>query len=349
MITKPGPWRITFDTNPDDCNYQCIMCECFSPFSNVKDERLKAGIRRRRMDIDLVRKILKESVGTPLKEIIPSTMGEPLMYKHFDEIIELCHQYNVKLNLTTNGSFPRKTPEEWSKLLVPVTSDVKFSWNGATKETQEKIMLNSKWEQMVSNLETFIRIRDEHASTGGNRCQVTLQLTFLELNVRELPEIIKFAIDKGVDRVKGHHLWAHFSEIKDISMRRSAESIKLWNEMVTKALKIANDHKLKNGKNIILENISILEDGAQQNIDKNAVCPFLNKEAWVNTEGRFSPCCAPDEERKKLGEFGNLYETSLEEIWQSKNYNDLQKNYMNNPLCIGCNMRKPIEDIKKNV
>ena len=24
---KPGPWRITFDTNPDDCNLHCIMCQ----------------------------------------------------------------------------------------------------------------------------------------------------------------------------------------------------------------------------------------------------------------------------------------------------------------------------------
>ena len=36
MTPKLGPWRITFDTNPDDCNLRCIMCECFSPYSPVK-------------------------------------------------------------------------------------------------------------------------------------------------------------------------------------------------------------------------------------------------------------------------------------------------------------------------
>ena len=49
------------------------------------------------MDIALIRRILEKSVGTPLREIIPSTMGEPLVYKHMDEIIDLCYQFDVKL------------------------------------------------------------------------------------------------------------------------------------------------------------------------------------------------------------------------------------------------------------
>lgn len=37
-------------------------------------------------------------------------MGEPLMYRDakgrtFEDIIKLCCDYNIKLNLTTNGSF----------------------------------------------------------------------------------------------------------------------------------------------------------------------------------------------------------------------------------------------------
>ena len=58
MTTKSGPWRITFDTNPDDCNLRCIMCECFSPHSSVRKERVDAHIPKRRMSIDLIRQIL---------------------------------------------------------------------------------------------------------------------------------------------------------------------------------------------------------------------------------------------------------------------------------------------------
>ncbi|MFV9883478.1 MAG: glycosyltransferase, partial [Rickettsiales endosymbiont of Dermacentor nuttalli] len=87
VSTKPGPWRITFDTNPDYCNYACIMCECFSPYSKVKENKKAEGIKPKIMPIATIRKVIQEAAGTPLREIIPSTMGEPLMYKHFNEII----------------------------------------------------------------------------------------------------------------------------------------------------------------------------------------------------------------------------------------------------------------------
>ena len=102
------PWRITFDTNPDDCNLHCIMCEDHSPYSTTQSDRRREGRPKRRMGIDLIRQVMAESRGTGLREIIPSTMGEPLLYRHFDEILDLCAEYGVKLNLTTNGTFPQR-------------------------------------------------------------------------------------------------------------------------------------------------------------------------------------------------------------------------------------------------
>jgi len=340
--TKPGPWRITFDTNPDHCNYSCVMCEGFSPYSQVKKERVAAGIKPRVMPIDLIRKIMAESKGTPLREIIPSTMGEPLLYRQFDEIIKLCHEYQVKLNLTTNGSFPIKGVEKWAEMIVPVGSDVKISWNGATKETHEKIMRGSKWELVTDNLETFIRIRDAHAREGENYCSVTLQLTFLESTVHELADIVQLGIQYGVDRIKGHHLWAHFDEIKGESMRRSKNSILRWNHAVAQAIAVADSSPLPNGKKIRLENIYPLDPNQQADVAPGGPCPFLGKEAWINTEGKFSPCCAPDKLREKLGYFGNVSETTLGDIWTSENYQQLRKNYLQESLCKGCNMRKKL-------
>ena len=206
---KPGPWRITFDTNPDDCNLHCIMCEDHSPYSTTQTDRRRAGLPKRRMDLDLIRRVLTQSKGTPLREIIPSTMGEPLLYRHFDEILDLCAEHGVMLNLTTNGTFPGRGAAAWAQRIVPVTSDVKISWNGSTKETQEAVMLGSNWELVLENVRTFIRVRDDHAASGGNRCRVTFQLTFMEVNYRELPSMVRLAAGLGVDRVKGHHLWVH--------------------------------------------------------------------------------------------------------------------------------------------
>lgn len=341
----PGPWRITFDTNPDDCNMHCIMCEEHSIYSTLQVERRKAGRPPRRMDLELIKRVLRDSEGTGLREIIPSTMGEPLIYKHFEDIIELCHEHSVMLNLTTNGTFPGKTVKEWAELIVPVTSDVKISWNAASPQTHEAIMIGSRWETVLDNVRQFIAVRDEHARSGGNRCRVTFQLTFMTLNVREVPGIVKLAANLGVDRVKGHHLWAHFGEIKTLSMRQNSSTIKEWNHAVELALVAADKYRLKNGEKVLLENIRSLSVSAVEDLAPHGRCPFLGQEAWVSAEGRFNPCCAPDEQRKTLGEFGDLKVKSIREVWAGDDYRNLASTYRNRALCMDCNMKRPALEV----
>lgn len=345
MIQKPGPWRITFDTNPDDCNLRCIMCEEHSIYSSCQSKRKEEGRPRRRMDIELIRKVLEESKGSPLREIIPSTMGEPLLYRHFDEIIELCHEYGVKLNLTTNGTFPGYGAVKWAKKIVPIGSDVKISWNGATKQTSELIMIGSNFEKRLRNVKDFIQVRDEIAAKGGNFCRITFQLTFIEMGLEELPDVIRLAASLGVNRVKGHHLWVFAQEMEQQNLRKNKESIQRWNEIVKKTLEVAERERLPDGTQVILENIYTLDETAMDELLPKGVCPFLGAEAWISSEGRFNPCCAPNEERLKLGDFGNLNQTSLEEVWKSEPYQELRKNYLKHSVCKGCNMRKKIEDL----
>ena len=333
MNKSKYPWRITFDTNPDLCNLHCIMCEQHSEFA-------KKSSQKQIMPFEIIEKVVAETAPFGLREIIPSTMGEPLLYRDFEKIIELCRSYKIKLNLTTNGSFPRLGVKKWAELIVPVTSDVKFSWNGATKRTYESIMRGSIWEKSLQNVKDFLAVRNEHFKNGSNYCRVTFQLTFLERNTVELSDMVKLAIDLGIDRVKGHHLWVNFNEMRDENMRRNTESIKRWNVAVEKTLEIAEKHRLANGKSIILENIFYLKENANEELVQNSICPFLGQEAWFNTKGEFSPCCAPDEQRKMLGVFGNINAKSFSDIWESEQYTELARNYKGNSLCKTCNMRR---------
>ncbi len=334
---RPGPWRVTFDTNPDTCNLRCIMCEEHSPHSLLQLRRKEAGKPRRVMPLDLLRRVFVEAAANGMREMIPSTMGEPLIYDHFEAILELCRSHGVKLNLTTNGTFPRLGARAWAERIVPVTSDTKISWNGATAETHAKIMLGSRWDQVVANVREFIAVRDAHAAIGGNRCRVTFQLTFLETNVGELADIVRLGLELGVDRIKGHHLWAHFDAIQGLSMRRDAAAIARWNAAVAEAQAVAR------GTAIQLDNIFPLDPEARDDIAPGGPCPFLGQEAWISAEGRFAPCCAPDAERRTLGEFGSLHDHTLDDIWSSETYQQLQATYRNRRLCLGCNMRKPTE------
>ncbi|MEZ4462642.1 MAG: SPASM domain-containing protein [bacterium] len=124
-------------------------------------------------------------------------------------------------------------------------------------------------------------------------------------------------------------------------MRRDPNSIARWNLAVLEARAVASEHPVPNGQHILLENIFLLDETATEDLAPGGPCPFLGQEAWVSAVGRFDPCCAPDAQRRTLGEFGNLGETGVMDIWNGDSYGDLVASYRNRSLCLGCNMRKP--------
>ncbi|MBA3985820.1 MAG: glycosyltransferase, partial [Flavobacteriales bacterium] len=341
FITK-NLWRVTIDTNPEDCNLKCVMCEEHSPYSDFIPNLFKeTGVKRRRMKFETVEDIFLQAEKLGVKEIIPSTMGEPLLYKEFDKIFALAEQKNIKINLTTNGTFPKKTVEEWAKLIVPNTTDVKISWNGATEETAKKVMIGIDFLKSIENVNAFVKYRDEHLAKTGYFCRVTFQLTFMQNNMHELADIVKLAAELGVDRVKGHQLWTHFDEIKNLSMKANEVSVKQWNEYVEQAYQAQEKFRKSNGEKVILENIIPLNDNETKELPEEYECPFLTKELWISATGSISPCCAPDNLRKSLGNFGNISETSIKDVLTSQAYTELVANYKTKPLCKTCNMRKP--------
>ena len=340
---KTNIWRITIDTNPEDCNLNCIMCEEHSKYSEfIPKLYKKTGIKRRIMPFEYLEKIFIQAKELNVKEIIPSTMGEPLLYKYFDEIIRLCYKYQIQLNLTTNGTFPKKTVRDWANQILPIVSDIKISWNGATKEVAESIMEGINFEKVLLNVKELISIREEVFLQTNHYAQISFQVTFMQNNMHELSDIIKLASELGVDRVKGHHLWDHFDEIKNLSFKKNIESRKIWNQYVKEAYLTQNQYLKKEGTEVKLENIHLFPDEDEFSLPSNSICPFLNKEIWISATGKISPCCAPDELRDSLGDFGNIQKNTIQEVVKSTVYQNLVHQYTEHSLCKNCNMRKVI-------
>lgn len=336
-------WRITLDTNPDYCNLKCIMCEDHSPYALSFIDRKKAGTLRPIMHPALLEKVIREAAAMGVREIIPSTMGEPLLYPHFDLFLDLCHELGLKLNLTTNGTFPSpnklKSVEYWAERIVPIGSDVKISWNGASDKTQTCIMPGTNLNTHIEHAQRFIAIRD--ALSNDNYCNMTMQLTFMRQNIEEIPDMLNLAIRLGFDRLKGHQLWAHFSEIEDQNLRANVDLAKRWNEIVIQCHATVNAHNQSAKRPFKLENFFALTLDNLEDIAPNGPCPFLGREIWIDPSGRFNVCCAPDQKRRTLGDFGNVSETPLAGLANSSEYEHLVNNYKSHSLCKSCNMRRP--------
>ena len=167
MRTRPasgGPWRITFVTNPDDCNLGCAMCECGVGAPSWGERNRRSSPRR--LEPAAVLSVLDERRASPLREVIPSTMGEPLLWAGLDALVDRCATQGLRLNLTTNGTWPGRGAAEWAERLLPVASDVKVSWNGATRETHELVMLGARWSAVLANVRAFIAVRGDYYALG---------------------------------------------------------------------------------------------------------------------------------------------------------------------------------------
>ena len=319
-----SPWRVTFETNPDRCNLHCIMCDTHS----CKCNRARQGKDERMLPFEPVEKTIRDLSKRGLKEVIPSTMGEPLLYPHFERMLEVIRECNVKLNLTTNGTFPLKGVDRWSELILPVASDVKISMNGSKAEIAEHIMVGLDFEKQIDNARRFITHRDEYREQGFHPT-VTMQPTFMRSNLEDLPAMLEAAIDLGFDRFKGHHVWITNDAMKSETLR-TPEYIEKWNDTVDELYRIA-------GNKIKLANVSKIDESILQR--SAGLCPFLGREAWIEHDGTFQVCCCPSEERAKFGDFGNICNSSFSELWDSDRYRNFVAGWGDYEPCSHCNMR----------
>ncbi len=334
-MRRVGPWRVTFVTSPDDCNLRCIMCRTGSASAPPAERRRRPP---RRMELGLLRRVLEDRRGSALSEVIPSTEGEPLLYPEMDGLLDLCAAAGAKVNLTTNGTFPGRGAAAWAERLAPACSDVKVSWNGACAATAEALMPGLSFDEALAGVRAFAKVRDRVASSGAGRCRLSFQVTAMEPNVAELPEIVRLAASLGVDRVKVNQLQAHFPELRSLSLRRSPRSIRRWNEAVRACWRAAEEARRTRGRQVLLQNLVELEPDPERPAPLGP-CPFLGREAWVTVDGRFGPCPAPRGER--LGELGSLRDWTMGEIWESERYRELCRSYPSRPICRECSMRRP--------
>ena len=320
---RPSPWRITFITNPDKCNLHCKMCDTFSDDNRI---RLKKSSRPE-MDFAVIEKTVNLLAPHGLKEIIPSTMGEPLLYSHFEDLIDLCCRNNIKMNLTTNGTFP-KGVEFWAPKLLEVISDVKFSINGIDPEINESIMCGINTEKQLNNIEYYLNLRKKLSKNST----ITLQCTFMKSNLYELKNIILWGIGHGVDRIKGHHLWKTADSLEN-EMLRTKENAPLWNTVCEEC------HKIAEGR-IKLENFTPVDLNEPALDSSDTFCQFLGKELWIEYDGSYQICCCPDEVRREFGDFGNVAELSPLEMWNGGKYRNFIANWGESDNCKKCNMRR---------
>jgi organic radical activating enzyme len=329
-----GPWRLTLVTDPDDCNLSCDMCEC-----GQAHREAAPGRPPRRMDPALALALVAELGGGSLREVIPSTMGEPLLWAGMDALIDACAAARVQLNVTTNGTWPGRGGRRWGERLAPVASDVKVSWNGATAATAGAIMTGLDFGAAVQGVRDFAAARDQVAERTGHRCRLSFQVTAQAGNVDELGALVALAASLSVDRVKVNQLQPRVPALEARALPTSEAGRARWNRAV-EAMRRSAVEAAAAGRAIALQNVTPLPPlGAPP--APPGPCPFVGREAWVLHDGAFAPCPHPAAWRGELGEFGSAAAQPLLAVWGGAALARLAAGYEGHLICRSCALRRP--------
>ena len=305
--------RITLLTNPDVCNLHCPLC-----FLNQRKgaERVNLGCESRiwgsrsfgEMSFETARTAIEKyaaerdaSGKRVLREVIPSTMGEPLLYSRFVELLELCQKFEIPLNLTTNGTFPGAWGSDAGMAaLLRSCRDIKVSY-----------LASEQFESWKANVEKLLNVRRalfaSDAALGGDAANsmlnarslgiatVSLQVTLHKKNVDKVAELVQWASSIGIDRIKWNPVV--FLSVAPQGFRELYALDDVQLESLRKVLRTGELSAL----NVKHEGSLFFNNG----VDYCAVggkcesCPFAD-EVWVWPDGHEDHCPNPERRWSKV-------------------------------------------------
>ncbi len=126
------------------CNLQCSFCPEVERSKNL-------------MSLDLFRKIIQQ-VGHLTEQVCFHLMGDPLVHPKLASLVDICHEYGVKIFFVTNGVLLRAPQAEL--LLHQAFRQVNFSLHSFTDNFGEKDP-NTYLERIFSYVEKALRQRPD--------------------------------------------------------------------------------------------------------------------------------------------------------------------------------------------
>lgn len=139
------------------CNLKCVMCP--------RTEMIEAGNfwKVKSFDLESYKKLIDEGVKHGLCSVKYNYLGEPLMNKKIVEMITYAKQAGV-LDVMFNTNAALLT-EDISRALVSSGLDkLFFSFDSPDPLRYERIRVGAKYDQVLSNIKNFMRIRKEMQS-----------------------------------------------------------------------------------------------------------------------------------------------------------------------------------------
>ncbi|MCR4686915.1 MAG: hypothetical protein K5659_05050 [Lachnospiraceae bacterium] len=199
-ISENGsPNRINI-ANDSVCNLHCPSCRKQIYARNTDDANIEISTCT---DV-----LINAGWLDKTEELIVGGGGETFLSDYYKRV--LCGEGSKRKSVTimTNGTL--FTLKEWEQLEGKY-EHIKFmvSIDAATKDTYEKVRCGGNWNKLMDNMSFMSELRRNNKID-----EVTVIMIVQKANYKEIPDFIRWAKDKGFDKVSLSHIrnWWTFED-----------------------------------------------------------------------------------------------------------------------------------------
>jgi radical SAM protein with 4Fe4S-binding SPASM domain len=287
------------------CNLKCTFCELSYWTEKAADLKL-ANIQK------MVEHLPK------VKRVDLTGIGESLMNRDFFAIVKFLKSRGMYV--TFNDNFTLMTEKAAQRIVELGVDQIFLSLDGATKETYEQIRVGANFDKVIANARRLLQMKRE---MGKKQPEVKINTVVCSINYHELPAIVELAHDMGIGMVQFVNAITFESteNIATTSVQLEAEAI--FQQTLERARQLGVLVKLE-----LFDKLPVQQ------------CDFPWKRNFVTYDGYVHPCCyttqTGDRRAQNRRSFGNLSESSFEEIWHSEMYATFRRKLQRGVLPHAC-------------
>lgn len=263
------------------CNYDCVTC----PQDHKNGAEYPESFMKELADI------------LPFAKFVNITGGEPLLYRHFDELISLVTDKGCTYWLVTNGSLLN---ESWRhKLLDSTLQTIKFSIDGGTPQAYAKIRTVGNFHKVLKNILEFMKLRLQK-----QRLDIHTQFNFVALrdNIESLPKLVAIAADLGI-----HQLNVIYCVCDNEYLAQ--RSLYFHQQLSDEKMLLAGEIGKRHGVNVALPRLFHAAPSVEDSWLNTQVCDFPFKFMSVEHTGAIGVCCGTQIRR------GNIFKDGFAKAW----------------------------------
>ncbi len=302
------------------CNSKCATCPLtFSPQEAA-----------RQLSVDEFRSLVDQMPD--LQRAVLHGIGEPLLNRDLPAMIRYLHARGIYSVFNTNAAL--LTYRRQVELIESGLNELRVSLDSSTPETYARIRGIPAFSRVVDNVAEMVRTRRALVASTPS---VSIWVTALRDNLRELPDIVELAARIGVEEVYLQRMvfWGEGLATREHSVyvdwKSEAEGA------IAEAERRAAASRVRfRGADALSPRASLIDRSPQA--EPWRACSRPLRLAYVTAQGAALPCCiapftdAPFESLR----LGNYLEDGVEAVWNGAAYRRFREQLYSSEPPVSC-------------